>query len=336
MNDFGLNVSVSNHSENISKNGINSTNHDMSVLAITILPFKILIIILTVFLNLIIILSSTIIKKEKTFSTYIFLSITISDLLVGCFSMSFMTIFTYFAYWPLGYVLCAFWVIVDYSTSTVNLISIFILTFQRYLLIKYPLTVTDKINYIKIFLIFTPWLLGFFYWIISVLLITYNESFDYINCYFTYTFLFVVTSDIIAFFLPIILISIFSVLTIYELYLKKNKKNKSKITILPSKVSSKITESKQKFILEKEEKAILCIIILTLNIILLWIIFLISWPLYAFCSNCVDALVMEIGYWLAYFASTTNPIIIIIFNQSLRKNIIKLILFHKNYFIKNH
>lgn len=336
MNDFGLNVS--NYSENNSNNGINSTNHDISVLAITILPFKILIIILTVFLNLIIILSSTIIKKEKTFSTYIFLSITISDLLVGCFSMSFMTIFTYFAYWPLGYIMCAFWIIVDYSTSTVNLISIFILTFQRYLLIKYPLTVTDKINNIKIFLIFIPWLLGFFYWIISVLIITYNDSFDYINCYFTYTFLFVVTSDIIAFFLPIILISIFSVLTIYELYVNKKKKNKSTITISSSKVPAnlKIPESKQKFILEKEEKAILCIIILTLNIILLWIIFLISWPLYAFCSYCVDAIVMEIGYWLAYFASTTNPIIIIIFNQSLRKNIIKLILFHKNYFIKNH
>ena len=335
MNDIVY--TLNNNSENISEY-INSTFEGKSTLIIATLPFKILMILLTIFLNFMIILSNTIQKKDKTFSTYLLLSITISDLIVGCFSMSFMTIFTYYAYWPLGYILCAFWVIVDYSTSTVNLISIFILTFQRFLLIKYPFAVSEKLTNLKIAIIFIPWILGFSYWIVSVVIITNNDTFDYINCYFTSTFIYVITSDIIAFFLPIILITIFSILTIYELNLKRRKTNLKKKQKLELSISnnfssvkqtgSKSTGSKEKkYTFSKEEKAVLCITILTINIILLWGIFLVSWPLYAICNYCVDMVVMEIGYWFTYLPSTTNPIILLIFNKHVRKNIIKFILF---------
>ena len=329
---------VINNFTNISAYNISSTSDGKSTLIIATLPLKILMILLTVLLNLLIILSNTFQKKDKTFSTYLFLSITISDLIVGFSSMSFMTIFTYYAYWPLGYTLCAFWIVVDYSTCTVNLTSIFILTLQRYLLIKYPFAVSEKLTHLKIFIILIPWISGFSYWAISVMIITKNDTFDYINCYFTSTFIYVITSDIIAFFLPIILITIFSILTIYELNLKRRKTNLKKKQKLELSISnnfssvkqtgSKSIETKDKYFkFSKEEKALLCIIILTINIILLWSIFLVSWPLYAFCSDCVAGVVMEVGYWMAYLASTTSPMIVLIFNKTLRNNIIKLILF---------
>jgi hypothetical protein len=206
------------------------------------------------------------------------------------------------------------------------------------MLIKYPFAVSEKLTNLKILIILIPWILGFSYWIISVMIITNNDTFDYINCYFTYTFVYVITSDIIAFFLPIILITIFSILTIYELNLKRRKtslKKKQKLELSISNnfssvkpTGSKSTGTKEKnFKFSKEEKALLCIIILTINIVLLWSIFLVSWPLYAFCNVCVDLVVMEIGYWMAYLASTTSPMIVLLFNKTLRNNIIKLILF---------
>ena len=153
-----------------------------------LLSIKIIMIFSTVTMNFIILNAILFKVKNKKYSYYLFLSIATGDLIVGTSSMSFMTIFTMFNYWPLGYSSCVFWVIVDYSTSTINLINILLLTIQRYLLIKYPYSTKEKLTKLKIILILSVWFICYSYWATSVLIITSVPEFDPLNCYFTYTF----------------------------------------------------------------------------------------------------------------------------------------------------
>jgi hypothetical protein len=333
-------------SDNNSFSNTTETNSfSVPIYILVLLPLKIIVILLTVFLNLFIIIIVLFKLKKKTYSNYLFLSITVSDFIVGCSSMSFMTIFTYYSYWPLGYYLCAFWVVVDWSTSTVNLVSVLMLTIQRYCLIKYPFKTKEKMDGQKRALIFFSWLIPYSYWIISVILITYNPSFDYVNCYFTYTPTYVLVSDLIAFGLPIFLNFYFGILTTAQL--RKKKQKKYPVTTTNSKenggksvhieqysVATRMSISHQKVaalkhgkvlktdVLGREEKALLCIAMVTLNIIVFWILFLVAWPLYAFCE-CLSGVLMEVSYWLAYLSSTTSPIMVLFFNAMIKKEFLR-------------
>lgn len=277
-----------------------------------LLSIKIIMIFSTVIMNFTILNAILFKVKNKKYSYYLFLSIATGDLIVGTSSMSFMTIFTMFNYWPLGYSSCVFWVIVDYSTSTINLINIMLLTIQRYLLIKYPYSTKEKLTKLKIMLILSVWLICYSYWATSVLIITSVPDFDPLNCYFTYTFSYVLTSDLAAYGTPVVLITIFSILTMIEL--KKNRKSLTNNNSQTNKLKAK-----------KSERAFLCILLVSTNIIAFWMVFIVCWPINAYCNGCLDVVLMEVSYWLAYLASTTNPIIVLTFNKTIRRKAFSII-----------
>ena len=94
-------------------------------LYLTLLPLKIVAILATVFLNFMIIIIILVKIKVKTVSNFLFLLLACSDLLVGLISLTSMTIYTTYQYWPLGYSYCVFWVINDFSTSSISLVILF-------------------------------------------------------------------------------------------------------------------------------------------------------------------------------------------------------------------
>ena len=65
--------------------------------------------------NLFVLLSYKFEKKLRTTFAIMVGNLAVTDFLVSCFPMFFFTINILFNYWPLGRVLCAIWVVVDYN-----------------------------------------------------------------------------------------------------------------------------------------------------------------------------------------------------------------------------
>lgn len=70
--------------------------------------------------------------------------------------------------------------------------------------------------------------------------------------------------------------------------------------------------------LTKERKAFLTLFCISVSLILSWLLFLIVWPLRAFCHTCVSDLMFKTSVWLNCSSAAANPLILIIFHSKLR------------------
>ena len=270
----------------------------------TLLPVKIAFSLSSVILNIIVLVVLVLKIKNKTFSNYILISLCMSDFILSIVSFNSLTIFSTFNYWPLGKHVCLFWIIVDYSCGSIGLVNVVQLAIQRFLIIKHPFKLNEKMSRYKVSILLLTWLLIFLYWIVSVLLITsINDNFKYLDCYFTYHFSYVIISDILTYVLPVILILIFGGLTFNLIKDRKNQETGA-------------ATSKKK---SKDENALICIFLVTVNEIVFFGLFVVCWPLNAYCGSCLSNSVIEISYWLAYLASYFHSIILLIFNEAIRK-----------------
>jgi hypothetical protein len=354
----------------------NSTDEPTATnnILIILLPIKIFSIIATVFLNLVIILVIGVIIKKKTYTNCLFLSRAVADLLVGCISFSSMTIFTTKGFWPLGYLACIFWVINGYSCCNISLCNLVLVTVQRLRQIVTPTKTNEVMTKMRIAISLSIWLVSYGSWAISVLLIT-KEDFIPENCYFTFTFAYVLSADIFAYIMPITVLVVLNVLTFRALHNKANKFGKKDKTFMNNQVHSLTVSNKTKRAristsierneesirgnfslslnttaiantslknsstrhnsrcisvaqnsksqISKEKKALICIAVILATTILCWCIFMVAWPVSAYCPTCVNAVLYEVGYWTAYFNSTFNPIILLIFHQKFRDELVK-------------
>ena len=316
----------------------NETNDGPIAPNLTLLPFKICFWFCSASFNITIILILTLKFKKKSYSDMLYLSSTMSDCVAGVSSIAFMTVYTTYGYWPLGYSPCVFWVINDYSVSSISLYSVLLMTIHRYRVLTNVHT-TDEMTKLRIFNILTIWLLNYCFWATSVLYIT-SKDFEPANCYYTYTFAYVFTSDFVTYVTPIICMTVLNGFVLFELY-KKGKKfgNKDRVGVVASsaitatedQVSSvmasnnqsntKQTVTSQKKKLAKEKRAFICQFCVGFNLIMCWTLFIVTWPIAAYCPSCISALVSEVSYWAAYFASLTNPILLVIFHRKINQHL---------------
>jgi hypothetical protein len=336
----------------------NSTEEQVTVdstSGVILLSIKIFIIFATIFLNLIIVFIVIFMTKKKTYTNILFMSMALADFMVGLVSLTSMTIFTWNGYWPLGYSACVFWIINDFSCCVISLLDMVLICLHRLRQIVQPLKTDENLTKFRCFLILFIWFLSYVPWTISALIIT-HKNFVIESCYYMYSFVYVLLADLGAFILPIVVLVILNILTFVALMHKAkrfpSKKNKNTVqpkikmsrngsltgvTNIPdSTVNRTIGESNamttntntsssgQTFQISKEKKAFLCILVVTVTLILCWCIFFTTWPMLAYCDTCVNLLLYEIGYWTAYFHSTLNPIILLVFHQNFRHQFLRI------------
>ncbi len=228
---------------------------------------------------------------------------------------------------------------------------------QRLRQIVTPTKTNEKLTRSRVLQIASIWIVTYGSWTASVLLIT-RADFMPQYCYFTFTFAYVLLADLFAFIIPIAVLVILNMLTFLALNLKAKRIEASKParskqaasaarrTTLPV-TSLRDTKNRDSTLtdeprhtnttsvtvaasnhmstshLSKEKRALICIVVIVLTSILCWCIFLVAWPLSAYCANCVNAVLYEVGYWTAYFNSTVNPIILLVFHHKLRTEFLK-------------
>ncbi|KAM4560791.1 trace amine-associated receptor 13c-like [Fundulus diaphanus] len=99
---------------------------------------------LTVFLNLLVIISIYHFKKLHSPTNILLLSLAVSDCMVG-FLISFQIVLID-GCWYLGDIMCAFYFILDYVITTVSIGTMVLISVDRYIAICYPLHYPSKVT----------------------------------------------------------------------------------------------------------------------------------------------------------------------------------------------
>lgn len=305
---------------------------------------KILVCLLTFSLNLLIIFIVFLRIKKISYTNFLFASMALADCLIGLISMPSLTLFTTYAYWPLGFSPCVFWVVIDYSSCSISLTNLVLISIQRLRHLIFPLKTNDKLTKTRVGFVVFLWALQYIAWPSSVYLIL-REVFVEGDCYFMYSLVYVILIDLFVFILPILALIILNMLTFMALKSKANRSNALKnnrsrarppIASIAIKFNSRnkindieLRHTNELLQISKEKKANLCLFTVALSLILCWAIFIITWPLQAYCVNCVNVVLYEIGYWLTYIQSTLNPIILFLFHKKFNAEFKRMFCFKK-------
>jgi hypothetical protein len=255
--------------------------------------------------NVLIVIIILFLIKKKTFSNIIFLLISLVDLFVGLVSIPGNVLLSLDrAHWPLPKILCIIYKTFDYSSSNLSLILLVIITVHRYKLLKDPHTHKEDMSKTK--WIVAAFVLTFYYTIWFIIWCLYFHIQEARSvCYFSfnvYIYIFYICVTVVPFLFMIIInmrmIRLFVVL--------KRKKKQTRV------------ESSHR----KQDKAIYCILSITLNLILCWSSFMFLWPIAKVCATCFPKAfdyLFQVSNMLIYLFSGINPIILLYFNRNFRQ-----------------
>jgi hypothetical protein len=331
---------------------------------IYLIPIKLIMGLIGATFNGYIIILVLFIIKNKSYSNFLFMGCAIADLSSNIISVPFLTIFTSVGYWPLGKTPCIIWVINDFSVESISVYSLLLIAIHRYMQIKMPTYETEKMTRKKYAIIATQWVLIYSFWGIAVLIITADPSFAPEDCYFTYTFSYVLCANLFGYCLPILGVLVVNSLVFYELVKKKRanekmsgsakkgilkgKNNTAAITTIADtedlSVQNSIlalAKSQQEGNLNKKKRremtrsrqvrAMVCLYVVTGFLTSAFVIFCVTWPLKAMCETCVNDILFEIGYWTCYAYSAFNPIVLLIFHDKFGKEFLKTAMKLRNF-----
>jgi hypothetical protein len=82
-----------------------------------------------------------------------------------------------------------------------------------------------------------------------------------------------------------------------------------------------------KYHYNKNKKAFRTLFLVSSSLIIFWTPFIISWPIYTYCPSCMRRNFYLFAYWMKYFFSFSNSIILIFGNLSFRTKLFQI--FHR-------
>lgn len=294
-----------------------------------LIPIKVTLALVNVTFNGYVIVLVLVVIKHKSYSNYLFASGALADLMIGLLSIPFMTVFTTVGYWPLGKTLCVFWIINDFSIGSISIYSLLLIAIHRYLQIIIPLKETETMTATKYAVIGFKWMFIYLFWGLSVILITARD-FDDTSCYFTFRFSYVLSADLVGYFLPVVGVLAFNTMIFYELIHKKRiKMSVTKLsvsrTLTTLGTSMQTLNDIEKSVTRRESKALISLYVVAGVLIFFFAIFCVTWPLKSLCNECVSDLILEIGYWFSYVYSSINPIVLLFFHEKFKVEFLKMI-----------
>ncbi|VDM47320.1 unnamed protein product [Toxocara canis] len=111
--------------------------------------FLVLLILMTVFGNILVVLSVFVYQRMRTFTNFLLTSLATADLLVGLVVMPLSLLdLLHSRNWPLGRLLCGVWATTDVLLCTASILNLCVISLDRYMAItsplKYPRTRSKK------------------------------------------------------------------------------------------------------------------------------------------------------------------------------------------------
>nr|XP_033808642.1 alpha-1D adrenergic receptor [Geotrypetes seraphini] len=301
--------------------------------------------------NILVILSVACNKHLQTVTNYFIINLAIADLLLSTTVLPFSATLEVLGFWAFGRVFCDIWAAVDVLCCTASIMSLCIISIDRYIgvkySLKYPTIMTEKKAVVILILL---WLASM---VISIgPLLGWKEPPppDESICFITQEPGYAVFSSLFSFYLPllVILVMYFRVYVVARKTTKnleagvKKERNKSMEVVLRIHCRSATEESTAasrskghnfrsslsvrllKF--SREKKAAKTLAIVVGFFVLCWLPFFFIFPLGSyFPSLKASDLGFKVIFWLGYFNSCVNPIIYPCSSKEFKRAFIRLL-----------
>jgi hypothetical protein len=117
-----------------------------------------ILVLLTVFGNVLVFATFAVTRKLQTFSNYLVLNLAVADFLVGVVSTPFYSLDVLLGGWHLGRVTCMWWMTTDWIACASSSFSLFVISLDRYIHIAFPFWAKrHKNKYMLAVYISLPW-----------------------------------------------------------------------------------------------------------------------------------------------------------------------------------
>ena len=185
----------------------------------------VLVIIITISLNMFIIFSVVLDKNMRNYTNVQFASMSIADTLVACIAMPLLLAsHSIYGSWPYHENLCILFIVGDFVGGNISIITLTIISWHRLNCIRKP--VLQKSKSMREFLMpaFIVWPLVFSFWtLLAVYIVKVRNRFMRLeDCFFMYSFEYVIVVDLIAYVVPICLLVYFQISIYFGLRNKSN------------------------------------------------------------------------------------------------------------------
>ncbi|XP_019867648.1 octopamine receptor beta-2R [Aethina tumida] len=313
------------------------------------------IIIISIFGNLLVIVSVMRHRKLRIITNYYVISLALADMLVAMFAMTFNFSVQIFDEWLFSDFMCDVWNSLDVYFSTASILHLCCISVDRYYAIvkplKYMQTMTKKVVALMILNTWTsPALLSF----VPIFMGWYTTEENLIyrkehpeTCEFVVNTTYALISSSISFWIPCT-IMIFMYLAIFkeankqekEMYnrhgaamlLHQNNTNGDMLsnsggsskTLTLHEINQDLhhtpTKERNMIKMKREHKAARTLGIIMGIFILCWLPFFLWYASVTICTTCYcPPIVVSIVFWIGYFNSTLNPLIYAYFNRDFRE-----------------
>ncbi|CAF1218048.1 unnamed protein product [Adineta steineri] len=183
--------------------------------------------------NIIVLMAFYFDKQLRTINDYFILNMAIADFLVGFICIPFYIPFSLNEIWPFGRFFCKIWVTIDDVSTMASVINIVAISINRYWSIAYPISYRKyaRLNFVYLSMGFI-WFLSFInfapgIWLISFF-IKINESGNECLGDYNQSFLYMIIAQFNYFIWPFLLLCLFNILIMFNIWKRTKKMDRSK------------------------------------------------------------------------------------------------------------